>query len=260
MFIVLGGNMDSTKIIVQARTGSTRLPNKMVLPFFDNKGVLEITLEKLIKSYGKESVILATTNSVKDDELEKIGINKGVHVYRGSEDDVLSRFIESAEKYNVKNIIRVCADNPFLISEDIKPLIEELENKDIDYVSYRVNKRPSILSHFGLWTEGVKLDALKKVNNSTSEKIFLEHVTNYIHSGNPIIFNVKLIDVDKSFEENSNVRLTLDTPEDFDIQKKIYSDLYSDEKEINFKDIIKYLKKNESLKKTMIKQIKENEK
>lgn len=252
--------MDSTRIIIQARTGSTRLPNKMVLPFFDNKGILDITLEKLIKSYGEESIILATTNSVKDDELEKIGIDRGVCVYRGSEDDVLSRFIESAEKYNVTNIIRVCADNPFLISEDIKPLIEELEHNEVDYVSYKVNNRPSILSHFGLWTEGVKLNALKKVNSNTSEKIYLEHVTNYIHSGNPIIFNTKLIDVDKYFEENSNVRLTLDTPEDFDIQKKIYSDLYSDEKEISFKDIIEYLKRNNSLKKTMIKQIKENEK
>jgi len=252
--------MNYTKIIIQARTGSTRLPNKMVLPFYNNKGVLDITLEKLIKSYGKESIILATTNSIKDDELERIGTDKGVCVFRGSEDNVLSRFIESAEKYHAKNIIRICADNPFLITEDIKPLIEELEKNDIDYVSYKVNNRPSILSHFGLWAEGVTLDALKKVNKKTSEKIFLEHVTNYIHSGNPNIFNIKLIDVNKSFEENSNIRLTLDTPEDFEIQKKIYSDLYSDKKQISFIDIVEYLKRNDSLKIRMIKQINENEK
>lgn len=258
--MLVSRNIMEALIIVQARTGSTRLPKKMILPFFEGKGVLEITLERLINKFSNEGLVLATTESDKDDVLENIASELGVKVYRGSEEDVLSRFIETAEKYESDHIIRVCADNPFLDINSVSKLIDELTEGKYDYISYKVNSKPSILTHFGIWAEGVKLDTLKKVNELTNEKLYLEHVTNYIHTGNPEKFNIKLIEAGSVFEENPDMRLTLDTKDDFDLQKEIYGKLYSMNSEIRFEDIVSLLNENIYMKEIMKKQIEENEK
>ncbi|MDB4710952.1 hypothetical protein OAF16_04405, partial [Flavobacteriales bacterium] len=105
--------MSETGIIIQARTGSTRLPNKIILPFYKEKGILELIVERINK-YTDIPIVVATTKNPKDDAIVKIASKNGVGCYRGSENNVLSRFIETAKKNNFKNIIRICADNPFL--------------------------------------------------------------------------------------------------------------------------------------------------
>jgi spore coat polysaccharide biosynthesis protein SpsF len=211
-----------TGIIIQARKGSTRLPNKMVLPFYNNKGVLELLIEKLIKEFPKKQIILATTTNENDDELVTIAKNIGINIFRGSENNVLKRFIEAAEKFQFKNMIRICADNPFLDIPHIHILIKEIEKNRFDYLSYKTeNGLPTIKSHLGLFAEGVTLDALQKVNDVTGKALYQEHVTNYIYE-HKNQFKILLMDLPCFMNETESFRLTLDTKEDFQFEQELY--------------------------------------
>jgi spore coat polysaccharide biosynthesis protein SpsF len=250
--------MSDLGIIIQARLGSKRLPNKMVKPFYNEKGVFEIIILRITENFPDVKVIVATTRNSQDDELAKICKNLNIICFRGSEENVLERFIEAAETYNITKIIRICADNPFLNLEDLGEIISKSVTSNFDYLSFSTaTGKPTILTHYGLWAEFVKLNALKKVRNATSENFYYEHVTNYIYT-HPKIFNIQLIKINSKIEELPQVRLTLDTEEDFVLLKKIYESLG------NFNgsslDLISSIVKNSNWLEIMIKQIKKNEK
>ena len=120
-------------------------------------------------------------------------------------------------------IIRICADNPFLDMTALDLQIEEFNKMNVDYWCYALkDNMPTIKTHYGFWTEGVGLSSLKKVIEYTDEKLYLEHVTNFIYS-NPKQFSIHFEPIQKSIEQEKNVRLTIDTEEDFKLGQKIYS-------------------------------------
>jgi spore coat polysaccharide biosynthesis protein SpsF len=247
--------------IVQARLGSTRLPNKMIIPFFKQQTVLDIILEKLKLNFPHIQIILAAPISDENDVLEQTSKINGCDVYRGSEEKVLERFIDAAVHFKHKNIIRVCADNPFVDVQEISRLIDYVQkNDEVDYVSFIVNGIPSIKSHFGLWVEFVRLAALQKTANMTKEKVYFEHVTNFIYE-NPSFFSIHFLEVDSKLNECKDIRMTVDTKEDFEILAFIYESLnqkYNDAFGIN--EIINFFSENEWIKKNMIQQIEQNSK
>ncbi|RPD91714.1 hypothetical protein EGM88_14335 [Aureibaculum marinum] len=232
-----------TGIVIQARKGSTRLPNKMVLPFYKEKGVLELLFEKLTTHYSTEKIVLATTINTIDDELIAIAQKFNIKTYRGSEDNVLERFIKAATQFNFKTIIRICADNPFLDIEHISQFISEIEHNNLDYVSYKLpNGLPTIKSHLGLFTEAVSLKALLSVSKSTSLSLYQEHVTNYIYT-HPESYKIQLLEMPNYMANTENIRLTLDTIEDF----KLEQDLYKKMKSKSVETLVNYLKNNQVL-------------
>jgi len=247
--------------IVQARLGSTRLPNKMIIPFFKQRSVLDVVLEKLKLNFPNIQIILATSISDENDTLEQVAKRYGCDVYRGSEEKVLERFIDAAIHFNQKNIIRVCADNPFVDVKEIKRLIDYVQKNDVvEYVSFTVNGIPSIKSHFGFWVEFVRLDALQKIANMTKETVYFEHVTNFIYE-NPSLFSIHFLEVDSKLNECKDIRMTVDTKEDFEMLAYIYMSLnqkYNDAFGIN--EIISFFAENEWIKKNMIQQIEQNSK
>ena len=215
--------MKNVGIIIQARKGSTRLPNKMVLPFYENKGILELILGKLKSSYPELNIILATTISTKDDELEAIARKLEIKTFRGNEQDVLDRFINAANVYKLDTLIRVCADNPFLDVAHISSLIDEIQTDEtLDYVSYKIDDTPSIKTHLGLFTEAVRLAALKKVDQSVEkDSMYREHVTNFIYA-NEDVFKIKFLTSPLKDKNVNRIRLTLDTQRDFDMLRGLY--------------------------------------
>ena len=169
-------------IVIQARTGSTRLPNKMLLPFYASKGILELLLEKLRNSFNNLPIIVATTTNNRDDVIVELCLKNKIKYFRGSENNVLQRFIDVANKFSLTKIIRVCADNPFLSMEALSVLISKFPNSDLDYMSFQTSNRvPVIRTQYGFWTEAVTLIALKRIKKQTNSLNFLEHVTNYIY-------------------------------------------------------------------------------
>ncbi len=243
-------------LIVQARVGSTRLPNKILLPFFEQKNIISIIIEKL-KSLPNTDIVLATTTNEKDTILVDTAKSLNVKSYRGSENDVLARFICAAKQCNATKIIRICSDNPFLDITSLRELVEIGEKSNNDYVSFLVNGKPSIKTHFGFWAEYVTLEALEKVQALTQESLYREHVTNYIYT-HPQDFKIKWLETPKVLQGREDIRLTIDTQQDFIDAQEIYKH-YVDNN-MTIEDLVGYIDQTPSLLEKMKKEIKLNSK
>lgn len=221
----------ATAIIIQARVGSTRFPNKMTIPFYQEKGMLHYLLTRLKKAELPVRIILAIPDSLPNDNLQTIASDLDIPVFRGSEENVLFRFIRAAETHHVNNIIRVCADNPFLDTHSLKALIDAFAKTDADYIPFCLSDNtPTIKTHFGFWAEGVLLSTLKTIARNTNKKIYLEHVTNYIYtvqSGHALTpsFHIHPLYIDRTLEIQSWARFTVDTKNDFETMKTLATSL-----------------------------------
>lgn len=215
----------STGIIVQARMGATRLPGKMVRPFYKGRGLLAFLLDRIRSRLPEVPLVLATTSLPADDVLVGIGEQYGAAVFRGSEDNVLDRFIGGAEQHGFERIIRVCADNPLLDTSALAQQIQAFEASGADYWSYCLGDgTPVIRTHYGFWGEGVRLSALHRVLRLSDDTRHREHVTSYIYT-HPAQFRVYCEQVDPLVEQASGVRLTVDTLADFELAAEVHNNL-----------------------------------
>ena len=259
--------MSEIKIIIQARTGSTRLPQKMILPFYGNEGIFSLILKRLTSSIKKENIILATSINENNDILVEIAKNYGINYFRGAENDVLQRFIDAAKEFKAHKIIRVCADNPFLDVDFLNFLLDNFENSDYDYMSFSTSKgNPTIKTHYGFWAEAVTLNALEKCRdviswclNDQDARLYHEHVTNFIYA-NPNDFNIKFFNIPEEIDSHDDIRLTIDTKIDFDIQKEIFNKIYKEKPDFNAFDVLSFLNENKEYLKIMKDEISKNQK
>jgi spore coat polysaccharide biosynthesis protein SpsF len=248
----------SLGILIQARTGSTRMPEKVIQPFYGEQTILDLLLEKVKKL--NLQMVLATTVNPLDDRLCEIAEKHEVPVYRGSENDVLARFTGAARQYGFSKIIRVCADNPFLDLEALRTLTTAFEGSNSDYLGFQLEaNKPSILTHFGFWAEAVSLEALERAQSLTTEKLYHEHVTNFIY-GNPALFNVQYIKADQAVFARTDIRMTLDTTEDFDIQQKIFATIIRENPNFGIPEIVSWLDRHPEVLERMKKEIGKNQK
>lgn len=255
--------MSKTAVIIQARTGSTRLPSKMALPFDGVRTVLEVILDRIrnaLEGTGAEITVATTTDS-RDDIIERITLAAGLKVFRGSESDVLARFIGAAEESGADKVIRICADNVFLDGERLRFLYRTLDtDEEYDYISFmKSDGTPSIRTHYGFWAEGVSLDALKRVRAMTDEPLYHEHVTNFIYA-TPDTFSCCFHLIDPEVERHADLRLTMDTHDDYMLQREIYAALGGDEDRLTPASIIAYLDSRPELYDTMRRNIQDNSK
>ena len=250
--------MSQLGLILQARTGSTRMPEKVIRPFFSGKSILDLLVEK-VQKLGVPAV-LATTVNPSDDRIAELAARHNFPVFRGSENDVLDRFVQAARQFKFDKIIRVCADNPFLDLAGMRILIDAFENSDADYLGFQLaGNKPSILTHFGFWTEAVRLDALEKVQKTTAEKLYHEHVTNFIY-GNPNIFRVQFIPAGPQVFSRTDIRMTLDTPEDFTVQQEIFATISKENPNFGIHEIVSWLDRHPEILEIMKTEIEKNQK
>ena len=144
-------NKNNFGIIIQARTCSTRLPDKIIKPFYENETILTILMNRIKRC--NIPVIVATTVNEKDNVICSFCEKNKIKYYRGSEEDVLERFIETATKYDLDIIIRVCSDNPFIDDKYITELINNykiFKNKP-DYYSYTLYEKPIIRAYWNIY-------------------------------------------------------------------------------------------------------------
>lgn len=242
-------------IIIQARTNSTRLPGKVLLPIGGEPLILNIY--NRMQNHFRLPIIIAITDSHEDDGLAKMLADEKVNVFRGSENNVIGRFIDASNNQGFTDIIRICADNVFLDFDFLDKLIE-LWKRDTksDYISFEFKKKPVILSHFGVFAEIVKLSALEKVASLfPNNRIYLEHITNGVYM-NTEIFKIRLINLDNVLTPFEGIRLTIDTKEDF----RRISELVPKIKNIKFEEIANYILTNPGMLEGMKETILENSK
>ena len=110
--------------IIQARSASTRLPGKILIPFYNNETILDIQLKNISKSFPGALVIIATSTNKADDVIvAKYATDNRFTIFRGDENNVLKRFIDAAKQFEIEHIVRICSDNPFLSMSYLKELV-----------------------------------------------------------------------------------------------------------------------------------------
>jgi spore coat polysaccharide biosynthesis protein SpsF (cytidylyltransferase family) len=234
----------NTGVIIQARLASTRLPQKVIAPIWNDKSLLDILIIRLKKLTFKSPLVLATGDQTENKPLELIAHNHGIQFFCGSENDVLGRFVACAEKFGFSKVLRVCADNPFLdihLTDDL--LIANAAGQE-DYVGYSVSGLPAILSHYGFFTELISVDALRRVQGLSTDKLDHEHISRFLYN-HPNNFSIKWVEVPLEISEAENIRLTVDTKEDFQLAGSILEELQKEEKgfEYGYADVLSAVKK-----------------
>jgi spore coat polysaccharide biosynthesis protein SpsF len=220
--------------IVQARTGSTRFPNK-VFASLSNKPLIWHVFNRLKSSQLINSLILATTENPNDDSLVQWANENGIFYFRGSENDVLSRYYFAAKKFNIDIIIRITADDPFKDPEIIDMIVESFINNKLNFIS---NNNPPTYPE-GLDVEVFDIESLELAFKNSKDPYEREHVTQYFYR-NPEKFKIQNF---YNFENTSNLRWTIDTEVDYKMATEIYNNLFNEGNCFNYKDTIEFLKK-----------------
>ncbi len=205
--------MVGTLGIIQGRIGSTRLKSKLSRRL-GGTSLLEWVVRRVTDSVRLDQVVVATGDGPLDDELTRL-VPAHVQVIRGSETDVLGRFVSALKQFPARAVVRICADNPFIDPVLIDRLIGAAsEHQPCDYLSYGSRAgRPMILSAVGLFAEWCRAEALLEAAESATEPADREHVTRYLYS-HPERFRVRLLPVPPELDRE-DLRLTVDVDEDF---------------------------------------------
>ena len=206
---------NKTIAVIQARMQSGRLPGKVLKPFCNGLTLLDYQLACLGDCLPPDRIYIATTTNPEDDAIQEKYAPK-VHVYRGSEINVLSRFIDIAKASGAGHIIRMPSDNPFIFAEGIDALLNGHFKSAADYTSFVIEGTPAMLSTTGLFAEVIKAHALLALGDLT-EPLEKEHVTLAIYTRLRQRFALHFIDASKAFAHlaDPSLRLTVDTTEDF---------------------------------------------
>lgn len=228
----------NTIIILQARTGSSRLPSKVLMPI---QGVpLLIHCIRRLKTINfKVPVIVATSSLLKDDEIEKLSKNEKVECFRGSEEDVLDRYLKASRKYNAKYIIRATSDNPFVDISEAMKILEAIISGKWDYVNM-FNKVDGRKLPIGVGVEAFSIGALQESWEKGHAPHHREHVNEYILE-NQGEFRIKFL---PCFAEHScpDLRLTVDTPKDFEFILSMIDDIGCPSLQISTKELVQWWK------------------
>lgn len=225
--------------IIQARMGSTRLPGK-ILKTVNGKSLLEYQIERIKRAKLIDEIIIATTVKENDDPIVQLCQQLSVSYYRGSETDVLTRYYETAIEFKVGIIVRITSDCPVIDPEVIDQVISRyLIGKKVDYVSNTLE----LTFPRGMDTEVFSFDILQEAYLKANEKFQREHVTPYIYTSEKF----KLCNVNNTEENQSHIRVTVDTLEDFLLVKEIIMRLYVKNPQFNLTDIVDLINSSEDL-------------
>lgn len=219
--------------------GSERMPGKVLKNLAGIPSLVHI-FNILRECNMVDDFAVLTTVLSEDDVIENICNENDVKVFRGSVHDVLERFRAAAVALKPKRIIRVTGDDPLMDPEIIDRVVDEHSKGEFDYSSNMVERTYPR----GMDTEVIEFRALERVWKTTADRDDHEHVTLFIRK-NPGMF--KINSVKSKDKDYSDLRLCLDTKEDYDLISEIYDELYRG-KPIRLREVIKFLEKNPKLK------------
>jgi glutamate-1-semialdehyde aminotransferase/spore coat polysaccharide biosynthesis protein SpsF (cytidylyltransferase family) len=199
--------------IVQARMGSTRLPNKVMKTVGKGLPMIEVLLSRLSRSKQIDKIVLATSNATNNKPLLEHVSKLGYDVFQGEEEDVLDRYYRAALQYNPDAVVRITGDCPLIDSEVVDSIIKTYKERDVEYIS---NTNPPTYPD-GLDVEVFSFSALKTAWKEAKKESEREHVTSFIRNSER--FKIENIVNNKDY---SNERWTVDEPEDYKVVKAIF--------------------------------------
>lgn len=222
--------------IIQARMGSTRLPEK-VMKNLKGKTVLEHVIERVQQAELIDDIIIATTTHERDSVIESEALRCGVKAFRGSEDDVLSRYYYAAKENKLDIVIRITSDCPLIDPKVLDEIITFYLKNKFDIVSNAGSDVSSRTYPRGLDTEVFSFEVLENAFNNAVENYQREHVTPFIYEMAKQIFYYR------NSVDYSKFRWTLDTVEDFKLISEVYNYLYNGDHDFYLGDVVKLFEK-----------------
>jgi spore coat polysaccharide biosynthesis protein SpsF len=224
-------------MIVQARMTSNRLPGK-VLKKVLGKPLLEYQIERLRSVKNAHHLVIATTTNETDQPIVGWCERYGVDYFRGSENDVLSRYYHAAKKCVADIVVRLTSDcpliDPIVVDQVIKYYLDNLNQ--YDYISNSLTRSYPR----GMDTEVFSFKVLSEAYLNSTMDLEKEHVTPYIYT-RPL--NYRIGQYRYSVDESEH-RWTVDTAEDFELIRLILEELYPSKPEFTLEDCLRLLEQN----------------
>ena len=220
-----------TAVFIPVRTKSVRLPQKALLKIM-GKPVIEHLIDRVKSAKRHDFIVLCTTTNPEDEALVKLAQKNGIRYFRGSEKDILDRYMQAAIQNRVDFIVSVEADDILTDPEYMDRIVVAFEQTGADYIT--CEGLP-----FGAAPGGIKMAALKKVyelkegmDTETGWKSY------FTESG---LFKVEYLKADEDLNR-PEIRMSLDYPEDFEFFKAIYEKLYVPGRVFTLREILSLLK------------------
>lgn len=224
--------------ILQARTGSTRLPGKVLSPIL-GRAMLALQVERVLRAERIDELVLATTIDPADDPIERLAGKLGVGCFRGSVEDVLDRFYQAALSSSPEHVVRLTGDCPLIDPAVIDLIIARHLQAGVDYTSNTVH--PTYPD--GLDVEMFRFDALADAWRDARKTSEREHVTPFLYN-RPQRFQIESVQQDRDLSE---MRWTVDEPEDLAFVRAVYEELYPANPAFSTEDVLNLLQRRPEL-------------
>lgn len=228
----------TTLAILQARTSSTRLPGKVLMPVLGRPLILH-QIDRIRRMQEVNRLILATSNDPSDDDLAALCAANDIEFYRGDLNDVLKRFYEAAKDIRPDNVVRLTGDCPLIDPEVVDKVIRFYRDGNYDYATNAVE--PTYPD--GLDVEVFRFSCLEADYNNATLQSDREHVTPWIRKQEGY-----KIGHFKGPQDWSALRWTVDEPRDFELVTMIYKYLYPPNPHFTTADVLAYLEQRPELK------------
>lgn len=198
--------------LVQARMGSTRLPNKVMKPI-NGKPMIELLLARLAQASEVDEIVLATSDDARNQVLVEHVSKLGYRCWQGSENDVLERYLGAAKLADADVVVRITGDCPLVDPKVVDQIIRRFKDADVDYCS---NTIPPTYPD-GLDVEVCSFAALERAARETDKPFDHEHVTPYLKDSARFRQEAVLHD-----EDLSALRWTVDEDADFKVIEAVF--------------------------------------
>lgn len=210
-----------TMAIIQARTQSTRLPRKVLLPLL-SEPLLTHVVRRVSRATSVDATVVATTVAPADDVIVELAGREGWLVERGSEADLLDRYLQAARAHGAERVVRVTSDCPLIDPAVIDEVVGALDAAGSDYASNTLDPRTYPR---GLDVEAMTFEALEEAGRRDRDPRSREHATPYIYR-HPAHFHLSRVSLPLDLSAH---RWTVDTPEDYELVRRIYDELGRDD-------------------------------
>lgn len=223
-----------TVAVIQARMGSTRLPGKVLMPLL-GAPMLTRVVERTRRAMTVDEVVVATTTHPADDVIAAIGGEHAWPVVRGSEMDLLDRYVAAARAHDADVIVRITSDCPLVDPELVDAVVRRLAADAADYASDTLPPRTVAL---GLDVEAMTRATLERADAEDQDPTWREHVTPYIYR-HPERFRLTGVALP---EDLSGYRWCVDTADDLEVVRRIYEALGTDR--FGWRDVLEVVRAN----------------
>lgn len=219
---------------IEARMRASRLPNKVMLPIMGRPS-LGLMIERLKRSRTVDQILVATTTNQTDDVIVDLCQESTIPFYRGSEEDVLKRIIDAGMKFSADVIVRTTADCPLVDWRIADHLIKLYRSGDYDDVSNVIERSFPL----GFDVEVFSFKKLQEIEKTATEQVYREHPPYYFYT-HPKKFRLKNWKA-KGKMNWPDLRVTLDTKEDYLVLTKIFEELYPKDSDFSAEDVVELL-------------------